>query len=467
MRAKLSGWKANRVCDAFSFVEEGTTWVIDNGKLVRFWEDVWLEGKNKLSSYAVRSIPDGDRELTVLEYILDDGTWDIAKFNHLLPRDLVANIRSMPPPLEALGPDQPRWLFEKTDSNNNRSQLVRASNFNTAVNISVNLFGKGGAFAGRKRVAVDMDPRIQHLLSRVRELKLHLEETTDQPEQMVSEAASRSDGTLDLDREVQLLLERQKQKLETNIRKKLVEMETDLHEGKAKVERRRAALHVLEVENSTLKQDMVAAEAQIAGTAAASEELFRRQKEHLMKLKSLETQKSILVETLAAEKGKFDHWKKKVERAEEQQHQRQARLNFVVEKELDEILLKVTHLRGMREGIETAGNVEMDQIKVKAEKEIKDKEEIKLLKNKIAARRLQIYFAKAAELQGGAEAAFLPRERECIMCLSEETFIVFLPCAHQLLCSACNDLHERHECKNCPSCNTGIQQRMRVRYARA
>lgn len=54
------------------------------------------------------------------------------------------------------------------------------------------------------------------------------------------------------------------------------------------------------------------------------------------------------------------------------------------------------------------------------------------------------------------------RERECVMCLSEEMSVVFLPCAHQVVCSTCNELHERQGMKDCPSCRSPIQQRISV-----
>ncbi|CAI9110175.1 OLC1v1010154C1 [Oldenlandia corymbosa var. corymbosa] len=183
-------------------------------------------------------------------------------------------------------------------------------------------------------------------------------------------------------------------------------METELAEENSKVEIAKAALHRFEEENFALRQEMVAAEAQLAGTSATLEDVFRRQKENLLKIKSLERHESIPAE---------------------------ARLNYHV-KEKSKILLEVTRLRDEREGIEAGGNVEMAQMNLKADKEINDKEEeIEELKKQISARRLQIYFSKTAELQREAYATLLPRERECIMCLSKETYIVFLPYAHQVL----------------------------------
>lgn len=63
-------------------------------------------------------------------------------------------------------------------------------------------------------------------------------------------------------------------------------------------------------------------------------------------------------------------------------------------------------------------------------------------------------------------AGSLRREQECVMCLSEEMSVVFLPCSHQVVCAACNELHEKQGMKDCPSCRTPIQHRIRARFAR-
>lgn len=54
------------------------------------------------------------------------------------------------------------------------------------------------------------------------------------------------------------------------------------------------------------------------------------------------------------------------------------------------------------------------------------------------------------------------RDRECVMCMYEEVSVVFLPCAHQVVCAGCDEVHKNHGISNCPSCRTPIQQRIRV-----
>jgi hypothetical protein len=48
---------------------------------------------------------------------------------------------------------------------------------------------------------------------------------------------------------------------------------------------------------------------------------------------------------------------------------------------------------------------------------------------------------KVAELQDLSHRD-VRRERECVMCMCEEMSVVFLPCAHQVVCTKCNELHE-------------------------
>lgn len=53
-------------------------------------------------------------------------------------------------------------------------------------------------------------------------------------------------------------------------------------------------------------------------------------------------------------------------------------------------------------------------------------------------------------------------DRECIMCLKDEVSIVFLPCAHQVLCASCSDDFGKKGRATCPCCRIPIEQRIRV-----
>lgn len=53
-------------------------------------------------------------------------------------------------------------------------------------------------------------------------------------------------------------------------------------------------------------------------------------------------------------------------------------------------------------------------------------------------------------------------DRECIICSKDEVSVVFLPCAHQVLCANCNDGYGKKGKATCPCCRVPIEQRIRV-----
>lgn len=56
----------------------------------------------------------------------------------------------------------------------------------------------------------------------------------------------------------------------------------------------------------------------------------------------------------------------------------------------------------------------------------------------------------------------LSDHRECLICKKDEVSVVFLPCAHQVLCASCNEDHEKRAKACCPCCNLRIDRRIRV-----
>lgn len=167
----------------------------------------------------------------------------------------------------------------------------------------------------------------------------------------------------------------------------------------------------------------------------------------------------------------------------------------------EDLLRQASSLRKEREQIETSAKSKEDMTKLKAESSLqKYKDDIERLEKEISQLRLKTDSSKIAALKRGIDGSYaskltdfrnapLPkdtqipyistfvtdfeeysqdggvkRERECVMCLSEEMSVVFLPCAHQVVCTTCNELHEKQGMKECPSCRSLIQQRICARY---
>lgn len=57
-------------------------------------------------------------------------------------------------------------------------------------------------------------------------------------------------------------------------------------------------------------------------------------------------------------------------------------------------------------------------------------------------------------------------DRECMICSKDEVSIVFLPCAHQVLCANCSDSYGKRGKATCPCCRVPIEQIIRVYGAR-
>uniref|UniRef100_M0ZWV4 Nutrient reservoir n=2 Tax=Solanum tuberosum TaxID=4113 RepID=M0ZWV4_SOLTU len=108
----------------------------------------------------------------------------------------------------------------------------------------------------------------------------------------------------------------------------------------------------------------------------------------------------------------------------------------------------------------------------------KYKEEIQKCESEISQLRFQYEKSKIEALKQGipqltkglaayaesSDSNVVKMERECVMCMNEQISVVFLPCAHQVLCEDCNVLHQKKGMDECPSCRTPIKERISVHF---
>ncbi|KAF5736899.1 putative E3 ubiquitin-protein ligase [Tripterygium wilfordii] len=353
------------------------------------------------------------------------------------------------------------------------------------------------------------DEMILKLALRVRELQNQLQEWTEWANEKVMQAARRLSKdkaelkTLRQEKEEVERLKKEKQSLEENTMKKLAEMENALFKASGQVEKANTAVRRLEVENAGLRQEMEAAKLSAAKSAASCQEVSKREKKTLMNCQSWEKQKTLFQEELVTEKRKVAQLLQELEQAKQLQEQHEGRWHQE-EKAKEELLLQASSLTKERQQIETSTKSKEDHIKLKAETNLqKYKDDIQKLEKEISQLRLKTDSSKIAALRRGIDGSYgsrltdikdspdqkeswipyvsevvtnfhdysetggVKRERECVMCLSEEMSVVFLPCAHQVVCTTCNELHEKQGMKECPSCRSPIQRRITVRFARS
>ncbi|KAF6142561.1 hypothetical protein GIB67_039525 [Kingdonia uniflora] len=340
----------------------------------------------------------------------------------------------------------------------------------------------------------EKDEMILKLVPRVRELQNQLQEWSEWANQKVMQAARRLGKdktelkTLRQEKEEVARLKKEKQALEDNTVKKLSEMESALDKAASQVERANATVIRLEGENSKLRQDMEEAKSRAAKSAASCEEVSEREKKMLSKFQSWERQKSMFQEELASEKRKLAQLQQEVEQVKDFHDQLEARRKQE-EKLKEEVLMQANSIKKEREQTEVSAKSKENMLRLKAENDLQRcKDDIRNLESKIAHLRLKTDSSKIAALQWGNDVSYInslsddktvnalltmgestdvKRERECVMCLTEEMSVVFLPCAHQVVCTKCNELHEKQGMDDCPSCRTPIQRRICVRYSQS
>ncbi|KAL8522868.1 hypothetical protein ACS0TY_012991 [Phlomoides rotata] len=267
-----------------------------------------------------------------------------------------------------------------------------------------------------------------------------------------------------------------KQALEENTMKRLSEMEYALSNATGQIEVAKRTVLRLEEENDALKYDMEAAKKKAQHSAAKLEEALAKEQEYQKRLQTWEAEKGLALEQLTNLKRQAAALSSRVEKAKARRDQFET-LYKQEEKEKLKAMKEREALARKREGDNALTEVEAERIKQMAELDMKKyDEDIKNLQNMISKMRLKYDKSRIAALNVGygnfpgtqlakhIGAGDVVRERECVMCMTDEIAVVFLPCAHQVLCVNCSALHEKQGMNDCPSCRTTIQRRVTVTY---
>ncbi|KAJ9547694.1 hypothetical protein OSB04_020237 [Centaurea solstitialis] len=254
-----------------------------------------------------------------------------------------------------------------------------------------------------------------------------------------------------------------KQAMEENTVKRLSEMTTALNNANYQIEVASSAIVRLENEKSALKKEMEAAGVRSSVEAKNLEEALRKEAEAIKMSQSFGSEKSLLEEENLLIQLSFFF---QIRLANE-------------EKEAAKVIRKAESMKNERELLEKLANSQDEMVAKKAEKEAQRLEnETKRIQYEISAIKLEQETKKIAAMRTGMNWAVSKtddkkgnlskkKDRECVMCLTEEMTVVLLPCGHQVLCDDCNVIHEQNGMKECPSCRTPIEKRVNARFAKS
>uniref|UniRef100_A0A1J3DBJ6 Putative E3 ubiquitin-protein ligase RF4 n=1 Tax=Noccaea caerulescens TaxID=107243 RepID=A0A1J3DBJ6_NOCCA len=327
------------------------------------------------------------------------------------------------------------------------------------------------------------DELILKLVPRVNGLQNELQVWTDWANQKVKEATGRllkdqpELKALRKEREEAEQNKKEKKLLEENTMKRQSETQLAMRNATSQFEKATSTARRLEVEQSLLKKEMEAAKIRAAEAAEIYREAKERGQRSLKDTQLWEGQRILLQEELKSQRDKVTVLQKEVTKAKNRQNQTEVTLKQ--EKAAKgKVAAQACAIKKERKEVEALGKAEEERIKAKAETDVKYyTENNKRLEREIAELKLKSEYSRIVALKKGGNDSKatkrenfgmtkVKRERECVMCLSEEMSVIFLPCAHQVLCLKCNQLHEKEGMMDCPSCRGTIQRRIQARFSR-
>ncbi|MCD9559556.1 hypothetical protein HAX54_017558 [Datura stramonium] len=272
---------------------------------------------------------------------------------------------------------------------------------------------------------------------------------------------------------------KEKQMLEENTIRRFVELEQTLVNTNAQIETANSVIDSLEGQNVKLKKKMEVLKFSTAVSTINMHKALAKEQETVKKCQAGEVEKRSLQEEFSTLKHETADLQQQQEKAKKRLDQFEV-LWQQEERVKQRFLQQADSLKAEREQLSFQGKVEEDNLREKAEKKMqKCIEDIEKLESEISQLSLQSERSKIEALRrgtpqmtkgladygGSSSSAAVKMERECVMCMSEQRSVVFLPCAHQVLCADCNVLHEKKGMEECPSCRTPINKRITVRFA--
>lgn len=292
--------------------------------------------------------------------------------------------------------------------------------------------------------------------------------------------------TLRMDREETQKLKKGKQALEDTTMKRLSEMENALRKASGQVDRANGAVRRLETENAEIRAEMEASKLSASESVTACLEVAKKEKKYLKKLLAWEKQKAKLQKEISDLKEKI--LEDREVSAQNKQRQKEAEAKWKEElKAQEDALALVEEERRSKEAAESDNKRGFEALRLKIELDFqRHKDDLSRLENDLSRLKASVRSAalhhqntspikdfEGTKPQRETIAKLLldlddlseseaNNNRECIICMKDEVSVVFLPCAHQVMCAKCSDEYGKNGKAACPCCRVQIQQRIRV-----
>ncbi|XP_075508579.1 MND1-interacting protein 1-like [Primulina tabacum] len=341
------------------------------------------------------------------------------------------------------------------------------------------------------------DEMILSLIHQIKDLEKQVQERKEWAQQKAVQAARKLSHdltelkTLRMEREEFQRLKKGKQTPEDSTMKRVSETENALRKASGQVDRANAAVRKLETENAEIKAEMQAAKLSASESVATCLEVAKREKKFLKKLLAWEKQKTKMQEDIAEERQKISELEQELALIEVDTKDTEAKWRQE-QKEKEQVLTKLEEERRLKEASEVNNKRKLESMRVKIEidfqrhkddlrrleqeyarlkdsaqsKEVEDQSNNTTLKNSddtnLQGRNITTLLRELDLLEDDSPEKEVVHDRDCMICMEDEVSIVFLPCAHQVICTNCNENYGKKGRATCLYCRAPIEQRIRV-----
>ncbi|KAL4565565.1 hypothetical protein LXL04_029666 [Taraxacum kok-saghyz] len=249
--------------------------------------------------------------------------------------------------------------------------------------------------------------------------------------------------------------------------KSLSDVEMTSRKVSEKVDEAVMVIARLESENMEMKAEIEASKLSASESITQKLEASRREKKHNKTILASEKQKAKLHQDIASEKQKLMDLEQEILQVEAARKATEAKWREEHESKKNAIE-RVKQERRLKKQSELNNKRKQKSLQQKIDLDLKrDKDDMQRLEEELA--RVKSWVDPDLSGSGFEDETIgkLVHEdddndddgHECVMCEENETCVVFLPCAHEIVCVDCSEKLKKDEC---PICGIGIEERIRV-----
>ncbi|XP_010461075.1 PREDICTED: MND1-interacting protein 1 isoform X2 [Camelina sativa] len=342
---------------------------------------------------------------------------------------------------------------------------------------------------GKDCVIVNLLHQVKDLEKKLKERKEWAHKKAMQAAQKVSEELA-DFKSLNSEREAIQLLKKGKKAVEESTMKRLSDKQSGLKKVTGERDTANLIVRKLENQNAEIRAEREGSKLSASESLKAFMEETKKEKKCLKKLVAWEKQKLKLQDEITAEKDKINALYRNL--AQTTQDEKEIEAKWRQEQKAKETAVaQMEEEQRSKEAAEGHNKRKLETLRLKIELDFqRHKDDHQRLEQELSRLRassdtdsshLSNNVWKPEKSQGENIAKLLEEldklegtneneanyDRECIICMKDEVSVVFLPCAHQVVCGSCSDSFFANNNNGgrkvtCPCCRSLIQQRIRI-----